>query len=1044
MADETPQTPPPQQDDTASTDKTVRLDPTRTVAIRPGDEDVAASFTHDDPSQHRGQMDDYAICGKVGDGGMGVVYLARDRRLGRYVAIKRLNEKALADPILRQRFLQEARAVAALNHAHIVHIYALGEDALGPYIIMEYVSGPAGTEVVTAGQDTQPPKNLTLEQFINRNGPMTADEAVAMILKIANTMVYAHSCGVIHRDLKPANILLDASMEPKLVDFGLARISPQEGRTQVAELTVPGEKLISLGYSAPELEQDASCSDVRADIYSLGAILYFLLTGRNPRYYREQDIPAFLREVMRRSLETVREQRYRSAQDFVKALTEAASHGRTVAPTIKTTWRCKWCDAVNPISTKFCAECGWDGSERCRECGAEIFVGQQYCPSCGADCRMYEHVSSIIALMEQAWEDRHFERIATIAGRLHGFEPAGPTGRKMLSDAHARVEEAERKVARRNRLAALIPNELKAENYERAQAFIEEFRTLNEDAMVYEEELREIPNKILARDLARIRQCIRLHDWSTARRLTENLAAKYGNNPEYQDVRTRVQLHARRFRRIALGGGIAVLIMLYLLSMPLAARLADGTFGPVSGALYTPARGIAHIPGIHFLMSRYANLCTKGQDFDTYFRTGQTTLAYPVMGGDSSAAAALPPLPEDLEKARAQFAKRLDEIERRRHEQHNDLLTQYWDELTAAHDSAQKAGNYDGVVAATRAIEAYTDSNALGEVLPDDPPFLAGIKLRMARRHEEQEVLAARQTRMATRKYRETLEAKSKTYTQQGEMDLAGRVQEEVRRIQSLPEVQKTQELLKASKNDLFLGDEASLAETERLREELRATREALRGKLRAINEESNKALGDWPSDYEAALNALITTFQQSGNFNAWEAVALERSRFEAENTLSLQNIVEDPDGLRQIQETFIQRLQTVVEKRNTAKSIIYNDYLADMEKRKTELTKAGKLDSASVVNQEIREIRQSRGYTAVTRSVAPAQPAPHTQPAQPAQQQTPQSPTQAEPPAQTLPRQPAVPQPIQQDLGLDPEVGLPPQTVTFPTPPMAKSEPQP
>ena len=287
-----------------------------------------------------------------------------------------------------------------------------------------------------------------------------------------------------------------------------------------------GEKLISLGYSAPELEQDASTSDVRADIYSLGAILYFLLTGRNPRYYREQDVPAFLREVLRRSLETVREQRYRTAQDFVRALTDAASHGRTVAPTIKTTWRCKWCDAVNPISTKFCAECGWDGSEHCLECGAETFVGQQFCPSCGADCRMYEHVASIVKLMDQAWEERHFERIATIAGRLHGFEPAGPTGRKLLSDAHNRVEEAERKVARRNRLATLIPNELKAENYERAQAFIEEFRTLNEDALVYEEELRAIPAKILARDLVRIRQCIRGHDWGTARLLVGNLAKR--------------------------------------------------------------------------------------------------------------------------------------------------------------------------------------------------------------------------------------------------------------------------------------------------------------------------------------------------------------------------------------------------------------------------------------------------------------------------------------------------------------------------------------
>ena len=162
----------------------------KTVVIRPeAAETEAVSFEgKGNPS------DDYAICGKIGDGGMGIVYLAKDRRLGRYVAVKRLNEKALADPVLRSRFLHEARAVAALNHAYIVHIYALGEDVLGPYIVMEYVSGPAQTEIVRQDDtNAAPPPNMTLEQFIARNGPMTAEEAVTMILKIARTMVYAHS-----------------------------------------------------------------------------------------------------------------------------------------------------------------------------------------------------------------------------------------------------------------------------------------------------------------------------------------------------------------------------------------------------------------------------------------------------------------------------------------------------------------------------------------------------------------------------------------------------------------------------------------------------------------------------------------------------------------------------------------------------------------------------------------------------------------------------------------------------------------------------------
>ena len=974
MPDATPQTAPQAPETNSADEKTVVLDPNRTEVIRPGEEPPAAQ-------PNAGPMADYTICGKVGDGGMGVVYLARDRRLGRYVAIKRLNEKALADPVLRQRFLQEARAVAALNHAYIVHIYALGEDALGPYIIMEYVSGPAQTEAVPAGQDAPPPKNLTLEQFVNRNGPMTADEAVAMILKIARTMVYAHSCGVIHRDLKPANILLDPTGEPKLVDFGLARIAPQEGRTQVAELTVPGEKLISLGYSAPELEQDASSSDVRADIYSLGAILYFLLTGRNPRYYREQDVPAFLREVMRRSLETVREQRYRTAQDFVNALSEAASHGRTVAPTIKTTWRCKWCDAVNPISTKFCAECGWDGSERCLECGAETFVGQQYCPSCGADCRMYEHVASIIKLMDQAWDERHFERIATIAGRLHGFDPAGPTGRKLLADAHARVEEAERKVARRNRLAALIPNELKAENYERAQAFIEEFRTLNEDAMVYEEELRDIPAKILARDLVRIRQCIRRRDWPTARRLTANLAAKYGNMPEYQDVRARVEAHGRRLRRAAWACGVAAAAALYLLSLPWAARLAGGTFGTGGKTLYAPARALAALPGLGALLDGYARLC-GGQSTADYF-PGQ---APAVMA--APAAPHRPPLPDGLGEDRDALDAALREIADRRTAQDDALLMQYWRNLTDLRDSAQKAGDYEGVVATTHALDAYAETNDLGAVADEDPATLAGIKRHMARRREEQRILSARQVRAVVHKYRDHLEARSKEYTQRGEMGKAGAVREELARLAAIPAVRDAQLLLKETRPDLFLGDEASMAEIERLRAEIRGDREELRKNLRALNEKAQQTLGDWPAQYGDALNALLRDFQQSGNFNALEAVAIELSRFEEQKALGPANVVDFPDGLRQTQATFLQRLQTVQGERDTAKAAVFAAYLADLEKRQTELTKAGEFAAAAVVNQELRDIRQSRAYQSVA--------LPH---AAPAQQPPPPAPAREPPP---------------------------------------------
>lgn len=947
-----------------------------TVVLRP---DGSSPQPETKEAAQRDSTDDYAVCGKIGTGGMGVVYLARDRRLGRYVAIKRLNEQALADPILRARFLHEARAVAALNHAYIVHIYALGEDALGPYIVMEYVSGPSQTEVMSAeGVERPPAKNVTLEQFINQHGPMTADEAITMVLKIARTMVYAHSCGVIHRDLKPANILLDPSEEPKLVDFGLARIAPQEGRTQVSELTVPGEKLISLGYSAPELEQDASVSDVRADIYSLGAILYFLLTGRNPRYYREQDVPAFLREVMRRSLETIREQRYRSAQDFVRALSEAASHGKTVAPTIKTTWRCKWCDAVNPISTKFCAECGWDGSERCVECGAETFVGQQYCPACGADCRMYEHVVSVVKLMDQAWNERRFERMASIAGRLHGFEPSGPTGRQMITDARARVEEAEQKVARRNRLAALIPTELKAENYERAKAFIEEFRLLNEDPMVYEEELEHIPAQILARDLVRVRQSLRSRDWATARMLVGNLAAKYGNEPEYQDVRKQVLKHEcylRRMRWVAAG---VVVFFLYLLSVPWVGHFVGGTFGPTLRFLYTPARLIATIPGMHAALSSYVALCDDADEISDYFPTAE---------GEVKKVAKLPPLPGGADDLRSKFEVSLAEIALRKQTQNSALLMQYSQGLTELRREAQSDGNYESVVAVDRALTEYAESNTFGAEHADDPEALIMLKRRVALLREEQDVLVARQILSATKKYTALLDDARKGYTQQGEMEPAGVISAEINRVKLMSAVTQAETLL--AKVSSGTSAASALSGTEPTvdaalqSEELAAVRdgsETLRRELEEQDRQAQESLRDWPNRYIAALKMLSNTFQQEGNFNALEVAVVELSRFEEMNTLSPEDVVDYPEGVRQTQKSFLDRINTIIQTRDTAKLNAYKRYITGLELLKSNLTKEGRLELAAAVNRELRVTQKSPGFLALIRPAAtPTPPAKST-----------------------------------------------------------------
>lgn len=949
----------------------------RTEVIRPDGSSCCSGTLP--AAERRGPADDYAICGKIGDGGMGVVYLARDRRLGRYVAIKRLNDKALADPVLRQRFLHEARAVAALNHAYIVHIYALGEDTLGPYIVMEYVAGPSQqTEVLQPMMPDggiPPPRGLTLEQFIAQHGPMTADEAVTMILKIARTMVYAHSCGVIHRDLKPSNILLDPSYEPKLVDFGLARLVPCPDCTKIEGLTVPGEKLVSLGYSAPELEQDASTSDVRADIYSLGATLYFLLTGRNPRYYREQDVPTFLREVMRRSLETEREQRYRSAQDFVRALSEAASHGKTVAPTIKMTWHCKWCDAVNPVSTKYCAECGWDGSERCLECGAETFVGQQYCPSCGADRRMYEHVASIMALIDQAWEERRFERIATIAGRLHGFEPTGPTGRRFLSDAHARVEEAERRIARRNRLSTLIPNELKAENYERAKTFIEEFRGLNEDANVYEEELRNIPMLIFSRDMVRIRQHIRSRDWASARHLASGMAAQYGDMPEYRDIRRQLRRHDIRCERMRWLWTVCALLVVWVLSMPPAARLAGGTLSGAAAAFYAPVRGFFALPGIRGAGNFYAGL----------FGFGSSAACF-AADRDANAAAEPPAeeqLPETAAAARADYNRRLADLEANRRNARMILLTQYRQILADIRLRQQELGNYDGVVACDRAIAEYSDSMTVAAPVEGEPETLERTKRHYRQLYAEHRLRFAQQIVAESRRYLKAQDDLRRTYTQQNDMETAGAISREIDRVRSLALVAEAERLLEEEGGGRTIASGVTGIIAPEDAAKLRDLFVTLSAEIDAVSHAARERLADLPARYVSTLNGMKEAYQRSGDFNAWEAVEIEYKRFRDNPTVTEKDVVAQPEDLRRTQLAFLDEVHQAHSVRDSAARTIYADYERRLEEWKVELTKAGNMELAAAVSEGLRTLRGSRAYrVSFGLSPAPEREAPPVQPA--------------------------------------------------------------
>src|SRR5262249_22628551 len=228
-----------------------------------------------------GRLGAYRILNVLGVGGMAIVFDAEDDALHRQVAVKIMRPE-MCDAAARERFLREARAIAKLPHDHVVTVYEVGEHGKMPFLAMERLRG------------------ISLEERLLRDHWLPLAEALQIAREAAEGLVVAHDAGMVHRDIKPANIWLEAGSTPgtfkrvKLIAFGIARIS----MTQSAALPTPGQVIGTPAYMAPE-QAAGRPVDVRADLYSLGCVLYRMLTGKTPFADQDDNTLATLQAVIR-------------------------------------------------------------------------------------------------------------------------------------------------------------------------------------------------------------------------------------------------------------------------------------------------------------------------------------------------------------------------------------------------------------------------------------------------------------------------------------------------------------------------------------------------------------------------------------------------------------------------------------------------------------------------------------------------------------------------------------------------------------------------
>ncbi len=270
--------------------------------------EAAAALPTLNPAELAPHFPQLEILECLGRGGMGVVYKARQRSLNRLVALKLLAPERVADPAFAARFAREAQALAALNHPHIVGVHDFGQAGGFYYLLMEFVDG------------------VNLRQLLQTKR-LTPQEALSIVPPVCEALQCAHDHGIVHRDIKPENLLINKAGKVKIADFGIAKMVQNSSVSAPGDATDLATAQGTPDYAAPE--QRSGTADHRADIYSLGVVLYEMLTGERPQARidppsRRVQVDVRIDEIVLRALEKTPELRFATAAEF-RTQVEAAT-----------------------------------------------------------------------------------------------------------------------------------------------------------------------------------------------------------------------------------------------------------------------------------------------------------------------------------------------------------------------------------------------------------------------------------------------------------------------------------------------------------------------------------------------------------------------------------------------------------------------------------------------------------------------------------------------------------------------------------------------